>query len=156
MSVEGRRQPTSSISQSSTSSMSSPLEASSALISTPLGIWAGVQLPNYIRALPLGFDPDDIEFLNKKGALTLPKDELRDQLLRSYVQHVHPFLPLIDIEDFLAPIEEESGSSQISLMLFHAVMFAAAAYIDFSLLQAEGHESRKSARKFLFQKAKVS
>lgn len=114
----------------------------------------GVQLPRYIRALPHEFGQDDIEFLSKKGVFTLPNDELRTELLRSYARYVHYSLPLLDIENFVALIEE-NGPNQISLMLFHAVIFAAAAFIDFPLLQAQGYESIKSARKHLFQKAKV-
>jgi len=112
-------------------------------------------LPNYIRALPPEIGAEDVEFLNKKGALKTPEVGLRNQLLRNYVQYVHPYMPLIDLEDFLQSIECNDSSNQISLMLFHAVMFAASAYIDMPLLNAEGYATRKSIRKIFFQKVKV-
>ena len=115
----------------------------------------GVSLPSYIRALPPRVMAEDIEYLQRKGALTVPDTRLRNELLRSYVQYVHPYMPLLDLKDFLQPIERNDGNSPISLLLFQAVMFAATAYVDMRFLHAQGFESRKAARKVLFQRARV-
>jgi hypothetical protein len=98
---------------------------------------------------------DDIEYLQKKGALTIPDTGLRNELLRSYVQYVHPYMPLLDLKDFLIPIEKNDGKSILSLLLFHAVMFAGTAYIDMRFLQAQGFATRKEARKVFFQRARL-
>ena len=87
--------------------------------------------------------------------MTIPEAGLRNELLRSYVQYVHPYMPLLDLRDFLHPIEKNDGSSQISLFLFQAVMFTATAYIDMRFLNAQGYENRKAARKVFFQRARV-
>lgn len=114
-----------------------------------------VTLPRYIRALPPRIQADDIEYLQKKGALTIPDTGLRNELLRSYAQYVHPYMPLLDLKDFLTPIEKNDGNNVLSLLLFHAVMFAGTAYIDMRFLHAQGFESRKAARKVFFQRARL-
>ena len=114
-----------------------------------------VVLPHYIRALPPRIQADDIEYLQKKGALTIPDTGLRNELLRSYAQYVHPYMPLLDLKDFLTPIEKNDGNNVLSLLLFHAVMFAGTAYIDMRFLQAQGFATRKEARKVFFQRARL-
>lgn len=99
--------------------------------------------------------PEDIEYLQRKGALTVPDTRLRNELLRSYVQYVHPYMPLLELKDFLSPIEKNDGNSPVSLLLFQAVMFAATAYIDMRFLHAQGFDNRKAARKVFFQRARV-
>jgi hypothetical protein len=98
---------------------------------------------------------EDIEYLERKGALTVPDTRLRNELLRSYVQYVHPYMPLLDLKDFLDPIQKDDGNSPVSLLLFQAVMFSATAFIDMRFLHAQGFDSRKVARKAFFQKARV-
>ena len=114
-----------------------------------------MSLPRYIRALPSSIEADNIEFLEKKGALTIPETGLRNELLRNYMQYVHPYLPLLDLKDFLQPIQRNDGTMQISLLLFQAVMFAATAYIDMRFLRAHGYDDRKTVRKIFFQRAQV-
>src|SRR5256885_6699139 len=111
-----------------------------------------IGLPSYIRSLPPRIMAEDIDFLQRKGALTVPDTRLRNELLRSYVQYVHPYMPLLDLKDFLDPIEKNDGSSPVSLLLFQAVMFAASAYIDMRFLHAQGFDNRKAARKLFFQR----
>ena len=113
-------------------------------------------LPQYLRALPPRLLSEDIEYLQKKGALTIPDVDLRNELLRSYILYVHPFMPLLDLDDFFRAVQRSQGNEDpISLLLFQAVMFAAVAYVDINYLQRAGFESRRSARKFFFQKARV-
>jgi Fungal specific transcription factor domain len=114
-----------------------------------------ITLPNYVRPLPQRILAEDIEYLGKKGALTVPDVRLRNELLRSYAQYVHPFMPVLDLGEFLTPIEKNDGANPISLFLLQAVMFAGTAFIDMRFLQTQGHESRKAARKYFFQKARL-
>ena len=113
-------------------------------------------LPRFIRPLPAKLLTDDIAYLEKKGALIVPETGLRNELLRSYVQFVHPYMPLLDLKDFLQPIERNDGSELVSLLLFQAVMFAGTAYVDMRFLNSQGYENRKAARKAFFQKARVN
>lgn len=99
--------------------------------------------------------PDDVEFLTRRGALTLPDTELRDQLLRCFVLYVYPYMPIVDLEDILGAIDGKEGAPKISLTLFQAIMFAGTAFVDLSLLLGAGYEDRRSARGDYFQKIKV-
>lgn len=114
-----------------------------------------MKLPKFVPPLPQRILSDDIDYLQKKGAFLLPEPSLRNELLRNYVQYVQPFLPLIELTEFLEAIHKNDGSSTVSLLLFQAVMFAATAYIDMRYLAAQGYESRKAARKAFFQRIKL-
>lgn len=115
------------------------------------------QLPQFIKPLPAKIGPDEISYLDKKGALTVPKGTLRSEILRAYVEFVHPYMPLLDLHDFLTVIDRPDGSKgKISLILFQAVMFAGSAFVDMSHLRSAGYATRKEARKDFFQKTRVS
>lgn len=96
---------------------------------------------------------EDIEYLDRKGAFTVPEINLRNELLRSYIQYIHPFMPIVDLKTLLTPIEEDAGA--ISLLLFQAIMFAGTTFIDLRFLQYQGFESRKAARKAFFQRVRL-
>jgi hypothetical protein len=114
-------------------------------------------LPLFIKPLPAKIGPDDVAYLEKKGALTLPKATLRSEMLRAFVEYVHPYMPLLDLHDFLMMIDQPDGSlGKVSLILFQAVMFAGAAFVDMQYLRAAGYVTRKEARKDFFQKTRVS
>jgi hypothetical protein len=123
--------------------------------STPTSQTSEGCLPDFIRPLPARFMSVDIDYLHAKGALTIPDLELRNELLKSYIQYVHPYMPLLDLNDFLRNIARNDGIHRLSLLLFQAVMFAGTAFIDFKHLRAAGFESRKAARKIFFQRARV-
>lgn len=115
----------------------------------------GDVLPDYIRGLPSRLQPEDVDYLAMKGALTIPDVPLRNELLKSYVHYVHTYMPLLDLEDFLQTIHHNDGVNRLSLLLFQAVMFAGTAFIDLQHLQAAGYPSRKAARKAFFQRARL-
>ncbi|PGG95620.1 hypothetical protein AJ79_09945 [Helicocarpus griseus UAMH5409] len=112
-------------------------------------------LPNFIRPLPAKFQSDDIAYLEAKGALTIPGQGLRNELMKSYLQFVHPYMPLLELDDFLRTIARNDGSRRMSLLLFQATMFAGTAFISMKHLAAAGYESRKDARKAFFQRARL-
>ncbi|EXJ90299.1 hypothetical protein A1O1_03398 [Capronia coronata CBS 617.96] len=111
-----------------------------------------IALPQYIQPIPPRIMTEDLEYLQKKGAFSIPDAGFRNELLRCYVQYVHPYLPIIDLKDFLAAIEKNEPANAISLLLFQAVMFAGTAYVDMRYLVAQGYETRKEVRKSFFQK----
>ena len=85
----------------------------------------------------------------------IPETSLRNELLRCYVQYVHPYLPLLNLQEFLACIEKNDPKDTLSLLLFQAVMFAATGFIDMRYLHAQGYDSRKAARRAFFQRVKL-
>ncbi|XPS74793.1 hypothetical protein M3J09_006907 [Ascochyta lentis] len=114
------------------------------------------QLPRFIKPLPAKIGPEEISYLEKKGALTIPKGTLRSEMLRAYVEFVHPYMPLLDLHDFLTVIDRADGSKgKVSLILFQAVMFAGSAFVDMSHLRSAGYATRKEARKDFFQKTRI-
>ncbi|KIX93833.1 uncharacterized protein Z520_10458 [Fonsecaea multimorphosa CBS 102226] len=112
-------------------------------------------LPHYIRPSRPEIRQDDLEFLRRRGALSLPLGELHDQLIRSYVLYVHPFMPIVDLEDFLGALGGKYGSPKISLVVFQAILFSGTAFVELPLLQEAGYESRRAARADFYQKVKL-
>ncbi|KAF1911858.1 fungal-specific transcription factor domain-containing protein [Ampelomyces quisqualis] len=113
-------------------------------------------LPRFIKPLPSKIGPEEISYLEKKGALTVPKGPLRSEMLRAYVEFVHPYMPLLDLHDFLTVIDKQDGSNgKVSLILFQAVMFAGSAFVDMQYLHSAGYATRKDARKDFFQKTRI-
>ena len=98
---------------------------------------------------------DDIELLARRGALTLPHVELRDQLLRCFVLYVYPYMPIVDLEDLFNALDGKDEAPKLSLTLFQAIMFAGTAFVDLQLLLDEGHENRRAARGEYYRKLKV-
>ena len=84
----------------------------------------------------------------------MPDDGLRDQLLLSVIIYIYPFLPVLDIQEFLEGVEGKDGA-KVSLILFQAVMFAGTAFVDLQYLLDAGFENRIAARAHFFQKIKV-
>ncbi|KAH6416953.1 hypothetical protein HBI14_106720 [Parastagonospora nodorum] len=113
-------------------------------------------LPRFIKPLPSKIGPDEISYLEKKGVLTVPKGTLRSEMLRAYVEFVHPYMPLLDLHDFLKMIDKQDGSNgKVSLILFQAVMFAGSSFVDMQYLHTAGYATRKEARKDFFQKTRI-
>jgi hypothetical protein len=122
----------------------------------PSRLTAIANIPYFIKPLPPRIGPDEIAYLEKKGALTVPSVGLRNEMLKAYIEFVHPYMPLIDLYDFIMIIESGNGSlGRISLILFQAVMFAGSAFVDMQHLHNAGYLTRKEARKDFFQKTRL-
>ena len=117
---------------------------------------ASRQLPAYIKPLPARIGADEVAHLAKKGALTIPPVALRDALLQSYIEFLHPFMPIFDIQDLVHSVNCTSGQGQISLLVFQAIMFSGVASVDVKFLQAAGYATRREARRDFFQRTRVS
>ncbi|KAG6006251.1 Cutinase transcription factor 1 beta [Claviceps maximensis] len=117
---------------------------------------AASQLPAFVRPLPAKIAPEDVQFLAVKGALTLPNITLQNALLHCYIEYVYPFMPLIDLHDFLSIVDRRDGlNGQTSLLLYQSIMFSAVAFVDIKYLREAGFSSRKAARKAFFQKTRL-
>lgn len=113
-------------------------------------------IPHYIKPLPARIGPDEAAYLEKKGALTIPAVALRNELLKAYIEFVHPYMPLIDLYELIMIVESGNGVlGRISLILFQSVMFAGCAFVDMQHLYSAGYLTRKDARKDFFQKTRV-
>jgi hypothetical protein len=114
-------------------------------------------LPLYITQIPESIAAEDLQYLHANGALTIPTGPLRDHLIRAFVEYVYPFLPLLDLEDFLRTVlvDGDGRRGRVSLLVFQAVMLAGSGFVDLSALHAAGFQSRRSARRALLRKVKV-
>ena len=124
-------------------------------------ISAPAQLSGSHTSLPLFVLPprsnlplNDLDVLSSQGALNTPQPPLRDALLMAFLLYVNPFLPVLDVQEFIDAIDGKSGT-HVSLALFQAVMFAGAAFVDLQILIDAGFEDRKAARAQLFRKIKA-
>ena len=114
------------------------------------------KLPGYLKPLPQRMTSVDIDYLFAKGALSLPDVPIRNELLKAYIEYVHPYMPLIEVHEVLRVIADGTGASgRMSLLLFQAIMFAGTAFVDAGYLRSAGYSNRKAARKAFFQKARV-
>jgi hypothetical protein len=114
-----------------------------------------VHLPSYLAGLPDRLHRDDVEYLRRSGALDLPSDTLRNELLKSYLLWIHPHMPILGLHEFLSAVAGNNESHRIGLLLFHAVLFAASAFVDVCHIRAEGYPSRSVFRESLSRKVKV-
>jgi Fungal specific transcription factor domain len=114
-----------------------------------------LKLAPYIKAPPQWLAPEDEEYLRSKGAFTGPHESLRDEMLEAYTDFVNPFLPIVEIEEVLSYIHEDVSIPGISLPLFHAIMFTAAAYTNMDTLKKAGFGTRKEAQNTFFRRAKL-
>ncbi|OBT72114.1 hypothetical protein VF21_09184 [Pseudogymnoascus sp. 05NY08] len=113
-------------------------------------------LPAYIQPLPTCMAAEDMMHLWNKGATVIPEIAFRNELLWSYIEFVHPYMPLLDVHDFLQIVDEGTGENgRVSLLLFQAVMFAGVAFVDRSYLTAAGYPTRRSARKAFYLKTRA-
>ncbi|PWY78116.1 hypothetical protein BO94DRAFT_498225 [Aspergillus sclerotioniger CBS 115572] len=111
--------------------------------------------PRFLKPLPSRIPPEDLEFLRFRGALSIPESGLRNELLRCYIKWVHSFMPVLNLQEFLRCVAENDPKSNISLLLFQAVMFVATAFVDLQHLQAAGYATRKSARSAFFTRLRL-
>lgn len=99
---------------------------------------------------------EEIHHIRKQGALSIPETALRNELIRCYVEYVYPYMPSIELHNFLRIVYQKNGEGgKISLLLFQAVMFAATAFVDMGFLEEAGFNTRIAARNAFYQKTRV-
>ncbi|KIW26225.1 uncharacterized protein PV07_09338 [Cladophialophora immunda] len=99
-------------------------------------------------------EPEDLEYLERKGALALPSDHICDHLLRSYFQHVQPLTPILDTKSFLNQYLSKDPQKP-GVLLMYSIFFAAANFADPSTLDTAGFSSRKALKRAMYQRAKA-
>lgn len=111
-------------------------------------------LPSIFKPLPTTLELDDIEYLHKVDALSIPQKFLQLELLRCYVEYVHCHYPILDIQEFADALSEKKDT-KLSLLLFQGVMFSGASFAKMSILQEAGFATREEAQILLFKRVKV-
>ncbi|KAJ5898405.1 hypothetical protein N7504_008693 [Penicillium tannophilum] len=159
-----RRKPTPGMAQNPAVLTTVPLDNLLTEIHRLLGpTWA---LPPYDNLLPAFLKPpssrlqiEDLNYLVRKGAFDVPQGALGQEIFKSYIRHVHPHMPFLDLNLFSDAIFNQNSSRYdgegISLLLFQAVMFAGVFFVDLKHLYAAGFLSRRSALEALFQRARA-
>ncbi|KAL6351747.1 hypothetical protein LRP88_14952 [Fusarium phalaenopsidis] len=112
-------------------------------------------LDRFVKPVLERVQTDDMAYLRSKDALTLPGVECQIALFRSYLEYVHPLMPILDIDHCLQVMITNGQHGQLSLILYQAIMFAGAAYVHMDYLTGAGFDSRSHARKVLFQQART-
>jgi len=75
------------------------------------------------RAATKAISARDFATLQDKGCFLLPNEDTRCRLLQSFFHHVHPFMPIIDVRDFLTRYNT-GGPKKVNLLLFWSILFA--------------------------------
>ncbi len=108
-------------------------------------------LPNYITPIPKCIANEDLQYLNSRGTFDIPDRKERDQLLRAYASWVHPFAPMLDLEQTLTAIFSDGEKGTISLVVFQSMVFAASAHIPLDGRRG----SRKRMRRIFYERARL-
>lgn len=108
-------------------------------------------IPSYIST---SLSDDDREYLDRKGVFTLPGNEACASLLRAYFYHVHPIMPVVEVDHFLNNFHAGRLQEQ-NILLVWSVFFAAVNFIPASICQHEGYECRKAMKAAMYSRAKV-
>ncbi|KIW38524.1 uncharacterized protein PV06_09480 [Exophiala oligosperma] len=113
-------------------------------------------LPDYVRPLPPSLESDDIEYLQKKGAFTLPDRPLMEECLRCYTLYIHPLYPTVDIVEVQSTINRGGeGHQLLSLLLLQALIFAGSMWADVRLVRNAGFLTRKAFRQSWHRKIRL-
>lgn len=105
---------------------------------------------------------EDIALLKGKDALTVPPQAVRDALLQSYVDNIHPITPIADVISLQRVLgsggldnEGSCGYQSIGFALFQTIMYTGAICVAKRHLVAAGYTSRETACRTLFSRAKL-
>lgn len=114
-----------------------------------------VTLPAFIAPFRNKITTEDLEFLARKGALTIPEADLRIEILKGYIFSVYPFMPMLDLKPFVDAVLNERREHPISLLLFQAVMFAGLSSMEPHVLHRLGFDTAKQGREVFFTRVKL-
>ncbi|KAI5462052.1 hypothetical protein BGZ63DRAFT_423354 [Mariannaea sp. PMI_226] len=94
-------------------------------------------------------DPDDLEYLIKKGVFDLPPQPLLEILLKAYFEFVYPFSPVLDRVQFL----DDYRRGCYSIFLMQAVLTSAVSHAPEHMIVECGYATRATAQQAFFSKA---
>ncbi|KIW88086.1 uncharacterized protein Z519_11196 [Cladophialophora bantiana CBS 173.52] len=87
----------------------------------------------FVKLAPSCLSRADLNYLHQKGACSLPDEELRDALIESYIDYIHPCYPFLDL-DLLDKALCGNSDQQFILPVLRAVMFAGASWVDIKII----------------------
>jgi hypothetical protein len=114
----------------------------------------GTRTFNFLKPPPPSISSEDIEYLAVKGAFSIPAADFRREVLQSYIDFVHPFIPILDLRDIVA-MAGHGKSGEVSVLLLQAVLLAGSLYVGMTHLKNAGYLTRRSARKDFHDRARV-
>ncbi|TQW01066.1 C6 transcription factor [Cordyceps javanica] len=97
--------------------------------------------------------PHEIEYMRHQGVFMQLPDDVCDELIRCYFQHIHFFLPILDVPTFLNEYCSHRSQAVNSLLLW-SVFLASANFADLELLERAGFSSRKAMKTAMYDRAK--
>ncbi|KAH7006599.1 hypothetical protein EDB82DRAFT_493867 [Fusarium venenatum] len=102
----------------------------------------------------------DLGYLQAQRCFHLPVKLLLDELIRLYLFHVHPMLPILDEQSFWASyFEVKDGSdgcnNQIPLLLLWSALVASSGFLSPTSAISLGYSDVRNARAGFYQKAKI-
>jgi len=109
---------------------------------------------SFLKPPPPSMSSGDIEYLAAKGAFSVPAADFRREILQSYIDFVHPFIPILDLWDIVA-MAGHGESGEVSVLLLQAVLLAGSLYVGMTHLKNAGYLTRRSARKDFHDRARV-
>ncbi|KAI5456876.1 fungal-specific transcription factor domain-containing protein [Mariannaea sp. PMI_226] len=113
-------------------------------------------LPTFFHPLPSTLSTDDIEFLVIKRAVELPSLSLREPLLRAYIDHVHPYMPILNLHELVDTIKDDDGiKRKMSLLLYMAVMFSATFFVEFEHIYQSGYATRRAISQDFYNRTRL-
>ncbi|CAG9988168.1 unnamed protein product [Clonostachys byssicola] len=113
------------------------------------------QFPPYIRPLPPNVNQDESDYLRLKGAFDLPPWPVQKPLLQAFIEYVHPRFPMLETTSLINLLDERKCEEPISLLLYQAVLYSGAVFVDMDFLFRAGYSTRNDARKNLCEKIKL-
>ncbi|KAF2164390.1 hypothetical protein M409DRAFT_25268 [Zasmidium cellare ATCC 36951] len=112
-------------------------------------------LPAFITPLSRHISGEDLEYLERKGAFTIPEPDLQIEILRAYLFSVQPFMPILDHRALVRAVITNRQDNRVSLLLFQAVMFAGLHSLQLPVIHRLGFESAKEARSTFFNRVRL-
>ncbi|OAG39336.1 hypothetical protein AYO21_06352 [Fonsecaea monophora] len=113
-------------------------------------------VPGFIKPPLNCISATDLAYLTSQGALQIPSTQLREELLNAFIEHVYPFLPLVNVHELASTVASgDASTGQLSLTLFQALMLAGTAFVDIEYLLDAGYSSRSEATKEFVEKVKL-
>lgn len=116
---------------------------------------SSAELPGFLKPPPASMAQEDLEYLAKKGALTIPDSDLRDACLQSYFQYVQPCFPIFNMKVIQASLNQSGPNpDKMSLLVFQSIIFVGSIWVDIRLIRRLGYLTRHSARKAMHSKVR--
>lgn len=95
-------------------------------------------------------DEEELELLNRRGALELPPEAIQIALLQAYFAWFHPCHQILDEAELWKSFRE----GNTSVFLLQSMLFVAATFCDESTIRSHW-SSRREAEQIFFKRAKA-